>query len=81
MVQLRRDSPQLVGVVILAPKRQGQDGHIVDRARLDDRLRDALRNAVKIRVKLVVRLDDRVFFLRAHVEAHDHHAQAGWLIE
>ncbi len=36
-----------------------------------------LRYAVEVGVQLVVGLDDRVFFLRPHVEAHHQHAHAG----
>ena len=35
MFELRRDSPQLVRIVVLAPKRQGEDRHIVNRAHFD----------------------------------------------
>ena len=75
--QFSRDAPQLVSVVVLAPQRQSQDRHVINRAHLDDRLRDSRRDAVEVRVELVVGLYDRVFFFRAHIEAHDHHAQAG----
>ena len=75
--ELGCDPPQLVCVVILAPERERENRHVVDRSHLDNRLRNSLRNAVKVRIQLVVGLDDRVFFVRAHVEAHGHHAQPG----
>ncbi len=75
--QLSRDSPQLVAVVVFSPQRHREDGHVVDRTHFDQRLGHARRNPVKIRVELVVGLDDRVFFLRADVEAHNQHAHAG----
>ena len=75
--QFTRDLPQLVAVIVLAPQRHRHDGHIVDGADFDQRLRDAGGNAVEIGVQLVVGLDDRVFFLGPHVEAHHQHAQLG----
>ena len=41
VVQLRGEAPQIVIAVALAPERQGQNGHIIDRARLNERRREA----------------------------------------
>src|ERR1700694_5743238 len=76
MLQFSRNAPQLVSVVILAPQSQSENGHIIYRTRLDDRLRDSLGDAVEVRIKLVIGLYDRIFFFRAYIKAHDHHAQA-----
>ena len=76
-VQFSCNLSQPVGVVLLAPKRQRQNRHVVDGARLDNWLRNTLRNAVKVGIKLVVRLDDRIFFFRPNVKPNDYHAQPG----
>src|SRR5579859_3024572 len=77
MFQFSRNKPQLVGVVVVAPKRQSKNRYIINRAHLDNRLRDSLRDAVEVRIELVIGLNNRIFLFRAYIEAHDHHAQAG----
>ena len=74
--QFTRDAAQMVRVVVFAPERERHDGDIIDRAALDNRLRNSRRDAIEVGVELVVGLDDGVFFLRAHIEAHDQHAHA-----
>ena len=74
VLQLAGNSPQAVRVVILSPQRERQDGHVVNRADLDDGLGNPGRNAVEVGVKLVVGLYDRIFFFRAYVKAHNQQA-------
>ena len=74
VLNLIGDGAQLVAVVVLAPQRHGQDRHIVDGARLDDRLRNSRRHAIEVRVELAVDLDQRVFLRSADQEADDHQA-------
>ena len=74
--QFPRDSAETVRIVVLPPKGQRHDGHVIDRTDLDDRLRDAGWDSVEVGVKLVVGLHDRVFLFAADIEAHDQHAHA-----
>ncbi len=48
VLQLARDLPELIRVVVLAPQRQRHDRHIVDGAHLDERLRHSRRNAIEV---------------------------------
>jgi len=73
IVHLGGDATQVEVAVALAPERQRQDGHVVDGARLDERLGGARRDEVEIGVHLLVELDDAVFLVLADVEADDGH--------
>src|ERR1019366_8658314 len=64
-----------VAVVTVAPESERQDGNVVNRARLDDRLGGTGGNQVEVRIEFVVELADRVFFFFTHLEAHDGHAE------
>ena len=70
---LGRDTAYREMVVLTARQRQGQDRHIVDRTRLDERRRRARRDHIQIGVHFLVEPDDRVFFVLADLEPHDRH--------
>ena len=78
---LRRHAPQLEIAVALAPQRQRQNRHIVDRARLDQRRRRARRDQIEVRGELLVQPDDALLLVLADVEAHDRHRHPGLEVE
>src|SRR5450631_1225399 len=57
VLHLGSDGTQLIAVVMLTPKGQGQDWDIIDRTSLDDRLRNSRRHPVEVRVELAIDLD------------------------
>ncbi len=71
-VRFLDDLPQLIAAVPVAPERQRQNRHVVDRAHLDQRPRSARRHAVEIRIQLVVGAHHRVVLRYAHVVPHRH---------
>ena len=56
---------------------EGEDGHVVDAVRLDERSRDAVRDAVEVGLQLLVEADDGLLEIGAHVETGDEQALAG----
>ena len=64
-------------VVAAAGERQRENGHIVDGARLHQRLRSARRDQIEIGEQLLVQADDALLFVLAHIETHDRQRHAG----
>ncbi len=56
---------------------EGEDGHVVDAVRLDERPRDAVGDAVEVGLQLLVEADDGLLEVRAHVEAGDEQTLPG----
>ena len=77
LLHFASDPPERRAIVVFAPEGHRQHRDIVDRAGFDQRLADALRDAVEIREELVVCADNRVFFLKAHIEPDDDQGAAG----
>ena len=77
VVQLGREAAQFVIPVALAPERQRENGNVIDRARLDQRLRGARRNQVEVGEHLLVQPHDGSLFVLADEEAHHGHGPAG----
>ena len=69
VVELRGEPAQLEIAVAVAPERQRQDRHVVDRARLDERRRGAGRDQVEVGEHLLVQPDDALLFVLADVES------------
>ena len=61
---------------MLTPQGQCENGHIVDRPGLDERLRCPLWHAVRVGVELAVDLDQGIFLRGSDQEAHDDEALA-----
>ena len=76
VVHLGRDLAQFEIAVAFARKRQRQNRHVVDGARLHQRRRGARRNQIEIGVQLLVQPHDALLFVLADVEAHDRHRHA-----
>ena len=71
VIELRGDAAQIEIVVAAAGEREREDRHIVDGARLDERLRCARRDEVEIGEQLLIQADDALLFVLADVETHD----------
>jgi hypothetical protein len=62
---------------IICPQRDAHDGHIVDAARLDQRLSDATApQQIQIRPHLIVETHQRCLAWHAHLELHRQHGNA-----
>jgi hypothetical protein len=68
---------QLIVRVTRRPHRDGQDRHIVDRARLDDGPDDAWWDAIRIRGQFLIEANERGFLRLVHLEADDDHRLSG----
>ncbi len=77
VVDLGRQPPQGGVVVAAAVEGQGQDRHVVDGMRLDQRLRHRMGDAVEVGLQFLVEADDGGFEVLADVEADDQQALAG----
>jgi hypothetical protein len=77
IMHLGGHAAQLEGAVAVARKGQRQDGDVVDRARLDQRLGGAGGNQVEVREHLLVQVDDALLFVLSHFESHDGEGTAG----
>ena len=75
--QLDGQQSQLIVRVPRRPHRDGQDRHVVDRARLDDGTDHARRDAVRVRGELLVEANERGFQGLVHREAGDDHRLSG----
>src|SRR5215472_11373385 len=83
VVQLRGEAPQIVVAIALGPERQGQNGHIIDRARLNARRRGARRHQVEVCGYLVVQTHNGLLFVLADEKTHygHRHARAGCRVD
>ncbi len=75
--QLGGERPQPVARPALAPQREGQERHVVDRVQLDDRRQRALRHDPAHRGLALEHLDQAVLVRLADLEANGHHPHAG----
>src|SRR5262245_33730270 len=76
VVQLGGEAAQLVIPVARTPKRQREDGDVVDRARLDERRRGPRRDQVEVGEYFLVQAHDGSLFVLADEEAHHGHRPA-----
>jgi len=74
---LRGDAAQFEIAVALAGKSESQNRHVVDGARLHQRLRSTRRDQVEVGVQLLVQPHDARLFILAHQKAHHRHGHAG----
>ena len=68
--------PQQVGLNLLTPERQRQNGYIVDVSRFDQRRGDAAGNPVHVGHELGLEPHNRLLFVLPHVKAHHRHGHA-----
>ena len=69
IINLGRQPPQHVMIVFLAVKGQGQDRHIIDGVRLDQREGDSVRNFVKVALQFLVEPDNGILQVLPDIEA------------
>ena len=71
ILQFRRQPPQFHRILPRTMQSQGQNGHVIDGPRLDQRRRHPVRDAVEIRLQLLVEFDQTRLQVGADFETHD----------
>ena len=76
VLKLSGKASQRDEIVMITVQGQREDGHVVDRLRLDQRSSDARGDTVEIRLELVIEPHERFLHIRADIETNDDEALA-----